>query len=169
MIIVEDFLTPGTFRRCQKELKQKLQERCWTSSCIAWADNVKKGITGSTLVTGVSDELKVKLEKELRKYLPDGMEEVKVHADYYVWQYNAGISGHTDQKYKFGATLYLNDEWFVNSGGLFVWEDSETGKEKVHVPTRNVLVLNTKHEEHMVTPVTIETFDFRYTIQMWGL
>ena len=76
---------------------------------------------------------------------------------------------HTDQKYKFGATLYLNDEWFVNSGGLFVWEDSETGKEKVHVPTRNVLVLNTKHEEHMVTPVTVETFDFRYTIQMWGL
>lgn len=170
MKIVKNFLPEEVFLECQTELRKKLRDRVWTSSSIAWSENVKKGIIGSTLMSKLSPELSEKISKELKPHLEEsGIDDVKdIWCDFYVWQYYAGISAHNDQKYKFGATIYLNDEWFVTSGGLFIWYDKETETEKIHTPERNALVLNTDFEEHLVTPVTLETLDFRYTIQIWG-
>jgi len=86
---------------------------------------------------------------------------------YYVWKQNAAISLHKDSAYKFGATIYLNENWDIDCGGLFLWQH---GSElKGFCPEYNSMVLNNSGEAHLVTPVNPLSPVHRYTIQVWGI
>ena len=36
------------------------------------------------------------------------------------------------------------------------------------IPQQNTMVINDKNEYHMVTPVSFDVPEYRYTIQIWG-
>ena len=70
--------------------------------------------------------------------------------------------------YKFGATLYLNDVWDLNWGGIFVWKPNDSNTMKAIAPTHNTLVVNDESELHFVTPISYNTDTFRVTMQIFA-
>ena len=163
MILIEDSITDDLYQKCVKELNEKLSENCWKSSSLNWGSDVKQGVEGSCIITPVSDTIHYLLEQELKSSFPKYKE---LEFNYYIWQPQSGISWHNDKasNRSFGDSLYLNEEWFPNNGGWFIWED-EDGHHTI-LPKKKFLVINNNYEHHCVTPVSI---GFRCTIQIWGL
>ena len=163
MILIEDSITNDLYQNCVKELNEKLSEHCWKSSSLNWGSDVKQGVDGSCIITPVSDTIHNLLEQELKSSLPKHRE---LEFNYYIWQPQSGISWHNDKapNRSFGASLYLNEEWYPNNGGWFIWEDEE-GHHTI-LPKKKFLVINNNYQHHCVTPVSL---GFRCTIQIWGL
>ena len=72
--------------------------------------------------------------------------------------------------YKFGATIYLNPEWELDNGGIFVWKPHST-EDFLHnaiLPQRNMMVLSDEEEKHLVTPLNFDAKSMRFTLQIWG-
>ena len=65
-----------------------------------------------------------------------------------------------DDNGRYGCTIYLNKEWDINWGGIFIWYDGE--ELKALNPTYNMMVLNTHNEDLMVTTVSPFSDDFRF-------
>ena len=162
MVLIEDSITNDLHQKCLNELNEKADQNCWRSSTINWSSEVKQGVIGSCISTPVSDKIQKLLEKELESSLPKYTELI---CKYYIWQSMSGIAWHNDetQDRLFGATLYLNEEWYPNNGGWFIWEDGD-GYHTI-LPKKKFLVLNDGFQNHCVTPVVM---DFRCTIQIWG-
>ena len=164
MKVYKNVISPDLIQSCVDELKSKLKINCWTSSQQTWSDEILINVFGSTLSTKVSFQLINKLQKELESKLPNAD---KVMYQFYVWQKNSGISIHSDGSYKWGATIYLNEAWHLNYGGIFLWIDHN---KKLHaeMPEYNQMILNDDSYDHMVTPIGIDNPIDRYTIQIWG-
>jgi len=162
MILIEDSITDDLYQNCVKQLNEKLSENCWKSSSLNWGSDVKQGVDGSCIITPVSDAISFLLEKELKSSLPKYN---KLEFNYYIWQPQSAISWHNDMApdRSFGASLYLNEEWYPNNGGWFIWED-EVGYHTI-LPKKKFLVINDNYQHHCVTPVSL---GFRCTIQIWG-
>ena len=167
MRIMNEVLSEELFKKCEEEIKIKLGDRCWSSSLVGWPSYLVQGICGSCMYATVSDELSKLIHDEIRFYLPD--HEI-VKFNFHLWQPLSGIASHNDDHFKFGATIYLNDEWPPNAGGWFVWEDNETKESGIHkalIPKRNMMVLNDTHEKHWVTTIAANPPDNRCSIQIW--
>lgn len=165
MKVYKNVISKELIQSCVDELTTKLKVNCWTSSQQTWTDEILINVFGSTLSTKVSFQLIDKLQKELESKLPSAD---KVMYQFYVWQKNSGISIHSDGSYKWGATIYLNETWDLNYGGIFLWTDHD---KKLHaeMPDYNQMIVNDESYDHMVTPVGTNTPIDRYTIQIWGI
>jgi hypothetical protein len=163
MKILENVLSLDLLKLCQEELTNKLKTNKWKSSSLCWYSYLTHGIDGSTLTTRTSLDIQNAIKKEISPHVP----ECDITTQYYVWQSNSGISLHEDSDYKFGATIYLNDDWRPNFGGWFIWKDKE--KWNTILPTKNLMVLNDIDEEHLVTRVASDIPYPRYSIQIWGI
>ena len=165
MKIIENTLGADLLKLCQDELHSKLKKNEWKSTSVFWMPYLKKGIDGSVLVTDTSLNVQESIKKEISSYIP----ECDIVTQYYVWQSNSGISLHRDTNHKFGATIYLNDEWHPDSGGWFIWKDKDKEKWNTILPIKNLMVLNDIDEEHLVTRVSSDTSHLRHSIQIWGI
>ena len=162
MKIIKNALSEDLFSRCKKEVNQKLSKNEWSSSVIIWEPGLRQGISGSTIAAMTSEEIHNDIVKEISPHVP----ECEIVTQYYVWQPHSGIAMHDDSGRRFGATIYLNEEWDGNSGGWFIWRDKDTDEWKVLLPTINTMVMNIDCEQHLVTPVSPNKF--RLTIQIFG-
>ena len=165
MKIIENVLSEDLFSRCKVECNNKLRLNEWQSSTIFWNTSLREGIDGCTMTTPTSPQIHDEIENELRSHLPPFPNGLK----YYVWQPHSGIAMHDDSGRRFGATIYLNETWHPNSGGWFIWEDKDTREWNTVLPTKNMMVLNSSKEKHLVTSVAPDGFAIRVTIQIWGL
>ena len=167
MKIIKNVLSEDLFSRCKKEVNQKLSKNEWSSSVIIWEPGLREGIVGSTIAAMTSEEIHNDIVKELAPHLPpfpDGL-----MTQYYIWQPHSGIAMHDDRGRRFGATIYLNETWHPNSGGWFIWEDKDTREWNTVLPTKNMMVLNSSKEKHLVTSIAPDGVAIRVTIQIWGL
>ena len=169
MELYQNIISDDLQQKCIDEIKNNSQKRVWASSSIGWPEVVRNNISGSCISCDVGDLLSVELTNSISKYLP---EHNKLHFQFYIWQYDSGISLHDDHTYKFGATIYLNNQWHINWGGIFLWyetmEDFYVGNVKGLVPQGRTMVVNDKQQLHLVTPVSASSPSFRTTIQIWG-
>lgn len=167
MKVVKNVLNEHLYEECCSELEQLMNERCWGSNFLNWHSELSVGIKGSCLTTLTSDGINKKIEDDLVDVLP---QHEKLDTFYYIWQYFSGISAHVDSMYKFGATIYLNPEWELDNGGIFVWKPHNT-EDFLHnaiLPQRNMMVLSDEEEKHLVTPLNFDAKSMRFTIQIWG-
>jgi hypothetical protein len=168
MKIIKNVLSEDLYRDIISEFKSFVHIPVWTSSILNWEGGLKVGLHGSCLSSVIPDKTKKRLEKEISAHLPEYDE---LLCQYYIWQQFSGISWHDDTNHKFGATIYLNQEWHPNYGGLFIWFDNESNIDDVHhviCPSKNTMIVNDNNEYHMVTPVNTVIPDMRCTIQIWG-
>ena len=165
MKIIDNALPQHIFEDVRQYLQRNMGDFSWQSSEILWEPGLKIGIIGSCLIRETPEDLRLNVEQELSKHLPDYDELV---INFHVWQHGSGISAHTDSSYKFGATLYLNTDWHYNHGGLFVWQPEGEQTMRALSPSGNTLVVNDEREVHMVTPISTIAPSFRVTLQMWG-
>lgn len=169
MRLYKEVLTDKLIAKCKSNISDLIHEDVWKSNTLNWDDKLLYGSSGSCLYTKIEDK---RILDELREQTENHF--IKNYTSltylYYIWQSNSGISLHNDEKHSFGATLYLNDEWSLHDGGIFIWQDKDCPNEiyKAICPQQNMMIINDDYEKHMVTLVSPYAIDYRYTIQIWG-
>ena len=84
------------------------------------------------------------------------------HPQMYVWQRGSHIPWHDDSHVNSASTIYLNIEWDINSGGLFLYKEDD--QIKAEVPEYNKMIFSEKIK-HAVTMITPSSPDVRVTMQ----
>ena len=146
------------------DINISLEESNWRLSQNNWPQNIIEHHVGTCSATTPSEQITKELLGEMGHLLPDTEE---VWFSYHHWHKLSGIAKHNDGNHRWGATLYLNKHWDINWGGTFLWEESEDDWRALN-PTSRTLVINTKQQLHMVTPVSPFAPMDRFTIQMFG-
>lgn len=110
-----------------------------------------------------NSELYDQIYYELRNYFSDFSKD-KVNFNLYVWTPGSYINWHNDGDYKYGFTLYMNDNWNENNGGIFLYKDHKDNYNvNGYIPQSNSLV-KVKNNFHSVTSITPNS-PLRLTIQ----
>ena len=160
-------LTDKLLQDIRTEVSERHNEEEWRGS-FSWSPDLTKGYFTNCLSRTIVGEMRERILKEIQPLIP----ECKVYyLQYYIWQQLSGIAVHDDHDKVFGATIYLNDTWQLENGGIFLYKDKEKpGPEwTALLPEHNTMVINDNKEKHMVTSVSPYTTDLRYTIQIWGV
>lgn len=136
----------------------------WTN--FAWDKQIVKD-SAPVLCIRIPKTTSKKLEEELQRsgiFDPQTDKPLYEHALIYVWFKNSYIPCHEDGHASKAVTIYLNENWDYNEGGLFQWLDSETNEWKIIFPNFNTAVVNNSGLPHGITPVKSDT-QFRVTVQ----
>jgi len=167
MKFFNNVLKQSTIFQYFEELSTKVSKQDWLISNISWNKDLLLSCSGAVYSSNVSQSLQNNIIKDLGHHLPNCSRCIIQH---YLWDKNSGISKHEDADRVFGATVYLNEEWDVNNGGLFLWKHTNTPETnwQAYVPQFNSMVLNDQKEMHLVTSVSPNIKEFRFTIQIWG-
>ena len=169
MKIVENAISDELNHFCVEQIKEMVKSYVWSGSHFTWDLQLVKGIPASCLSSGVIDlEVKEWIFSEVRQHCPS---EENINVFFNVWQPLTALNWHNDHIYTFGATIYLNEEWSANDGGIFLYQEKEdegTNHIKALVPKKNTMVVNDEKESHAVTPVAYEIKEPRLTIQIFG-
>lgn len=169
MKIIENAISDELNHFCVEKIKEMVQTGVWTGSHFTWETKLVKGILASCLSSGVIDlELKEWIFSEVRQHCPPE-EDISIHFN--VWQPLTALNWHDDANYTFGATIYLNEEWDIDNGGIFLYQEKKdvgTNHIKALVPKKNTMVVNDGKEFHAVTPVAYEIKEPRLTIQIFA-
>lgn len=162
----EDVLSKQLLDRIQFDFRKRVSKYAWSSN-IPWQQELKFGVSGICIQSRVGKELYDDILKEIKHFLPEALEYTLM---YNIWPPNSGIAMHDDDNKVFGATIYLNEEWSVNDGGIFLFKNSENKESEWNaiVPRKNTMVVNDENEIHLVTQVSPLSEDMRITIQVWG-
>ncbi len=166
MKIIKNILEESIIKEIIKDFKKQSKEYAWMDSRLIWATNIyKDSIIGNVSQTTVSDHVHNMIEPVIRSRVKLPYERLAIlHC---VWHPLSGLNIHNDLRYKFGATIYLNKEWDINWGGLFVYQKKD---HYVALPPEyNTCVVNTDKTMHMVTQISPLIRYHRQTIQIWGL
>ena len=165
MKLYKNVLSQNTLALVNRELSNFMEDtEKWTCSNFKWKSNIKTNISGSTMISFISVGVSELILQDLGDIIPP-INHKKMQ--YYVWLPNSGISVHNDAHATFGATIYLNESWDINDGGIFIYQH-DGDDWRAHVPEFNTLVVNDIHALHMVTPVSPFAKHNRYTIQIFG-
>ena len=70
---------------------------------------------------------------------------------FYYWKEGSYIPWHTDENHSAGLTIYLNDTWNYQNGGLFLYNHND--QIKTLIPSRNTGVLQVGGMDHSTTIV----------------
>lgn len=93
------------------------------------------------------------------------------HGDYhvmnYAWTRLSYIPWHDDNKRSEALTIYLNDRWELDWGGLFLYQD-EQQQIRGFAPKFNCGLRNDNNVMHSTTPVALEAPEPRFTLQLFA-
>jgi Rps23 Pro-64 3,4-dihydroxylase Tpa1-like proline 4-hydroxylase len=165
MYKIDSVLPVNVLEKYKIEIRENARKSVWAASDLIWEENLVIGITGTCLSTLVSDSLKADIVSSIRYHVPPFEDIVAQH---YIWTRGSGIAKHNDLNHRWGATIYMNESWDINNGGLFVWKNNLDNSYSTIFPNYNTMVVNNMKEEHLVTPVSQISSDLRLTIQIWG-
>ena len=143
----------------------------WGSS-IGWDQNLSL-ISSNTLTHRISNKT---LEKEIKSSIEKALdvdfekEELTFVPSIYVWGGGSYITWHPDECYPYNGTIYLNEEWDSDDGGVFLYKDNLTNEIKGIEPSYNSMVVNfstedNPHNYHCVTCIVPGTIKKRITLQ----
>jgi hypothetical protein len=163
MKIIKDILSESLFNECIDELNIKKSLDCWRNNYFTWNRDLINN-PGCCLASLVSENLRTKLLFELERFL---LPYEKCVVQFQLFHPISSLAMHADNNLKFGATLYLNEFWNINDGGLFVWHDKVLNDLKVFAPVKNAFVLNDNQEWHMVTALGVNS-PVRSSIQFFA-
>ncbi|GAA4051313.1 2OG-Fe(II) oxygenase [Parerythrobacter jejuensis] len=83
------------------------------------------------------------------------------------WTRLAYIPWHNDTKHAEAVTVYLNEEWDPDWGGLFLWRDGANGAIHAKEPLFNTALRNSGAVLHATTPVMLDAPEPRFTVQLF--
>ena len=170
MKIYKNVLPNDLYLECMEELESNSERSCWRTSSFTWNENIRRCVFGECLVSPVSESLTEKIEFEFKKYFP---EYSRFEVSFYCWMSGGGICFHNDHTHdkKCGATIYLNESWNPEWGGVFLWyenqEDESVGKISALSPQFNNLIINDTFQKHMVTSISPLSPQIRISLQIW--
>ena len=165
MKIIDVALSKKLLDKTTQEILTLQKEKVWVTNIQKWQTNLTRGMNGSCLQCDVPADTAKDIINEIKKYFCSN---IKLLIQYCIWQVNSGINLHNDYLHDIGATIYLNKNWDINNGGIFLWKEDHSNFYKGLVPKQNTMVINNKNQPHLVTSINHYPEKFRYTIQIWG-
>ena len=136
----------------------------FTRSNLQWADEIRQ----SSALVMVRDYDRILSDLIIDQLLATG---TIGHRDYhvmnYAWTRLSFIPWHNDGQRPEAITIYLNDVWDVDWGGLFLFRNAQDEVRSV-TPRFNCGVKNQGHVLHSTTPVSIDAPEPRLTIQLFA-
>jgi Rps23 Pro-64 3,4-dihydroxylase Tpa1-like proline 4-hydroxylase len=168
MIIVENFLSPNVLKVVE-EIKKNFNSKGpdkrlgWTNAI--WEPYLQQN-SALTFVVPVP-ELDESLQLLFGEIDPK-FKDVKIDTQFCVWGKGTTIPFHHDNHVAFAATIYLNEEWRIEDGGLFIWKTYDKDQLRVVSPEYNLCVINDIHEAHHVSVINYGAEQLRLTLQIWA-
>ena len=139
---------------------QNSKKAIWNSNRLLWAEQIVRD-------SGNVDILNLKqshLEDKILFYFQKFTKYNCIGLNYNRWYPGSFIPFHNDQIYKLASTIYLNEEWHRDYGGLFLYE--EKNELKAIVPKYNHAVINSNSLVHG-TSIVSPTAPIRETLQLF--
>ena len=167
----DNVLDEELIKNIMEYFKSMLNRDVWSSSS-GWDQNLSL-ISANTLTHGITDKI---LRKEIKKSIEEAIEvdfdeeDLDFSPSIYVWSGGSYITWHPDDCYPYNGTIYLNEEWDSNDGGVFLYKENHTNEIKGIEPTYNSMVVNSgtennPHNSHCVTCIVPGTIKKRVTLQ----
>jgi len=157
---LEDFFIDNLLKNIIKESQE--YKPIWKSN-INWGQNIVKG---SSLV------LAYEINKEDLQYvhskfikLNNEFKQKEIVGHFYIWTRGSYIPLHNDSNYSHGCTIYLNKNWEIDWGGLYIWLDND--KINIEKPEYNKVVINKGNVRHGTTLLNYNTPEERLTLQIF--
>ena len=173
-MFVTDVFSDDELEKIHSDLNDELQKGGWhTWSNVVDASGTKNTSKyppeqGDITFKYINDDIKNLIRQKLVEIDPN-IRGYDFTAFYQIWDVGAATGTHDDYEYMFNATFYLNKDWRPDDGGLYVYLDGE--EYKVFLPKYNScgLINKSKIEPHLVTPITTNAREKRYTIHCKGI
>ena len=168
---IDNILSDDLIKNIMEYFKSMLGRDVWSSSS-GWDQNLSL-ISANTLTHRITDEI---IKKEIKKNIETSLninfeeKELDFTSSIYVWSGGSYIAWHNDAPYPYNGTIYLNEEWDSNDGGIFLYKENHTNEIKGIGPTYNSMVVNSgtednTHNFHCVTCIVPGTIKKRVTLQ----
>ena len=166
-----NILNDDLIKKILEYLNSALKKGVWGSN-NGWEKSLT--LNSSIVLTHqIMDKLlykKIKNSIETALDVDFDKEELTFVPSIYVWAGGSYITWHPDECYPYNGTIYLNEEWDSDDGGVFLYKDSQTKEIKGIEPTYNSMVVNSAtetdpHNFHCVTCIVPGTIKKRVTIQ----
>jgi len=168
---IDNILSDDLIKNIMEYFKSMLGRDVWSSSS-GWDQNLSL-ISANTLTHRITDEI---IKKEIKKNIETSLninfeeKELDFTSSIYVWSGGSYITWHNDASYPYNGTIYLNEEWDTNDGGVFLYKENDTNKIKGIEPEYNTMVVNyatetSQHNNHCVTCIVPGTIKKRVTLQ----
>ena len=162
--IYKKFLDKNLINDVINYVKENQDNYVWRVNQLAWDESiVNKGKEVSIL----------NLEKFTNRFLKIYKEKKVINKDlkicgilFYIWGRGSFIPFHNDAHVEAASTIYLNDSWDSDDGGLFIWRD-ELNKLNVVEPEFNKMVFNSNKLWHGVTMIAPFSQQLRYSVQVF--
>jgi len=155
--IHQNFLDRDLLPKIIKYATSSLNAYKWKSSHF-WENNIKR-LSSPVSILELPDEFALPVKEKFKSKTIRPMFYLNAAGSYIGW--------HTDAGHEFTATIYLNEKWNIDHGGLFLYGD--TKKNIIHgIPPRfNQCIINHGGVPHSISITTPEA-PWRYTLQIFG-
>lgn len=152
------------FNKFTNHINDNLNQSTWTSS-LFWKKPLTKNsvpliikkIDDPELLNTIITSF-IKLNKKHKRYR---YEEVF----FYIWPSFSYINWHDDHSWDIASSIYINEHWDINDGGLFLYKHK--GENKFYCPEFNTCVVNQNHLSHATTMI-VPNAPHRLSIQIFG-
>ncbi len=158
-----NFLEFDFIQNLKKTVKDKIFKNEWITS-LCWIDSVKKS-SQPVLIMKLTDEVEIYqyFQKKYNEVFSETINK-KIEINYYLWPRLSFIPFHSDGKNRFASTIYLNESWDKDLGGLYLYE--QNNEIKALVPTFNMCVFNNDNLYHGTSLTTVDA-PYRETVQLF--
>jgi hypothetical protein len=143
-------------------IKSQKYKPIWKSN-INWGKNIVKG---SSLVLAYElNKIDLTYIKSKFVKLDKSFKDKEIIGHFYIWTRGSQIPFHNDTNYTHGCTIYLNKNWDIDWGGLYLWlKDDKLNAEK---PEFNKLIINTNNTRHGTSIINYNAPEERLTLQVF--
>lgn len=170
MKIISSFLSLGKCLDIMHDVDNTLlKEPVWKINKTNWQSHLTRGYTGSVYLVDFRDHY-AELDKKITWQIQDSghfknkIDWKSTRLILQVWDTGSGCNWHTDNHCDFACTIYLNDIWKEEWGGILRYRQND--EDKYLIPETGTMVINHNQAYHMVTESKAP--HFRYTLQCFG-
>ena len=162
----KDFFKKDEIETIFKYIFRREHERSWSIQKHFWQDSLQNKSPGVVAVFNIKDEVEEMIKNKLQKYLNPG--ETVMSVQYYEWNQMSQINWHDDSHVYGAVTIYLNENWDNDWGGLFCWKEKKTDTPVGNFlfPMFNMAIILRNHIPHHVSLINPYA-PVRKTLQIW--
>jgi Rps23 Pro-64 3,4-dihydroxylase Tpa1-like proline 4-hydroxylase len=148
---------------------QKLSSgREFARSNFQWQPQIVKA-SAAVLVRDYDEVISAVILQQLHdKGIIDDKNGNNYHVMNYIWTKLSYIPWHSDNIYINAITIYLNERWDPDWGGIFLYyTDKESPNIKGYIPKFNTAVKNNNRIAHSTTMISTDAESPRVTVQLF--
>jgi hypothetical protein len=161
--IFENFLELDFIKKLKFKVHNEIPKSVWRSN-IAWGEDVIKS-SAPILINNLDNDKNIcdYFRNKYDNMFPE-LKDKEMKISYFLFPRLSYIPFHDDGNHFFASTIYLNEEWHVDNGGLFLYK--EENEIKAVVPKFNLALTNSNNIIHGTSLTTIDA-PYRETIQIF--